>query len=401
MRITQSSVAMTSARSYEAETRQTVIHKDQGQGTNAGMNRVIVSETTTKRLEVEGGMVHYVQGGLDGQAGEAPRISNKVTSATASPAAQPAVTIPARNDDWFSDIQARVEDDPKIMALRKMLEVLERMNGKSPRRTGTAGKVSGFKAASASYKLTSAAYMGSMELRVQQTPGRGAGPEGVNGWWVRQTTESAFVKGEEHTAYSSVGTAVTADGRTIDFGISLEMSREFEAAYVVTGKPEVFTDPLVINLDTDAASLSDVSFYFDLDADGKEEEISTLGKGSGFLALDKNGDGKINDGSELFGAKTGDGFGELSQYDGDGNGWIDEGDEVFEKLKVWTKCGSGEAKLLSLKEAGVGAIFLGSQGTQFTLTGAAGDTRGMVRRTGMYLHEDGRAGTVQHVDMKA
>lgn len=50
------------------------------------------------------------------------------------------------------------------------------------------------------------------------------------------------------------------------------MSRSFEMAYEVTGQEAVFTDPLVINLDTDASSLSDVSFYFDLDGDGVKEE---------------------------------------------------------------------------------------------------------------------------------
>ena len=63
--------------------------------------------------------------------------------------------------------------------------------------------------------------------------------------------------------------------------------------------------------------LSDQTFYFDLDADGKEEEISVL-NGSGYLALDKNGDGVINDGSELFGTKNGDGFADLARYDEDG-----------------------------------------------------------------------------------
>ena len=44
----------------------------------------------------------------------------------------------------------------------------------------------------------------------------------------------------------------------------------------------------VINLDTDIASLSDQTFYFDIDADGELDEISQLGAGSGYLALDKN-----------------------------------------------------------------------------------------------------------------
>mgnify|MGYP000465316364 CR=1 FL=1 len=51
--------------------------------------------------------------------------------------------------------------------------------------------------------------------------------------------------------------------------------------------------------------------------------------GSGYLALNKNGDGVINDGSELFGTASGDGFYDLSMYDEDGNGWIDENDHAY------------------------------------------------------------------------
>ena len=59
-----------------------------------------------------------------------------------------------------------------------------------------------------------------------------------------------------------------------------------------------------------------------------------LGSGSGFLALDKNGNGKIDDGSELFGTKSGDGFADLAEYDSDGNGWIDEKGRVYVLYEV-------------------------------------------------------------------
>ena len=85
-----------------------------------------------------------------------------------------------------------------------------------------------------------------------------------------------------------------------------------------------------------------------------------------FLLLDRNEDGKINDGSELFGTKSGDGFRDLSEYDEDRNGWIDENDSVFSKLKVWTKDSEGNDKLLNLKQADVGAIYLGNIDTEFS-----------------------------------
>lgn len=158
-------------------------------------------------------------------------------------------------------------------------------------------------------------------------------------------------------------------------------------------------DPLVINLDTDVASLSDQTFYFDIDADGELDEISQLGAGSGYLALDKNGDGQINDGSELFGTASGNGFADLAQYDEDGNGWIDENDAVWDKLKIWCKDEEGNDVLYRLADKGVGAICLQNVSTDFTLKGSSGQTQGAIRNSGVFLYENGAAGTVQHVDV--
>ena len=93
-------------------------------------------------------------------------------------------------------------------------------------------------------------------------------------------------------------------------------------------------DPLVINFAGTAAELSDTSFAFDLDNDGSKEEIATLAPGSGFLALDRNGDGVINNGSELFGPNSGDGFADLAALDSDNNGWLHDNDDAFQSLKL-------------------------------------------------------------------
>lgn len=205
----------------------------------------------------------------------------------------------------------------------------------------------------------------------------------------------------ENTTFSTVGTVKTADGREISFNVNVGMSREFQSRYTEDLQLASFTlcDPLVINLDGDVADVEDQTFYFDLDADGEMDEISQLGKGSGYLALDKNGDGVINDGSELFGTKSGDGFGDLAKYDEDGNGWIDENDAVWDKLKIWCKDENGKDVLYRLADKGVGAICLQNTATDFTLQGQEGRTQGVVRSTGFFLYENGLAGTIQHVDV--
>ena len=224
------------------------------------------------------------------------------------------------------------------------------------------------------------------------------GGAGIGGYSTNMLTYSET----EETGFHASGRACTEDGRTIDFDINILMSRSY-MEYMNVSIPtmaDALCDPLVVNIGTDTADVRDQTFKFDLDADGTEDEISMLGKGSGFLALDKNGDGKISDGSELFGTKSGDGFGDLREYDSDGNGWIDENDDVFSKLKVWCKDENGKDILMDLKEADIGAIFLGEQQTEFSLGGADGYRDGVIRSTGVFLREStGAAGTVQHVDL--
>lgn len=205
----------------------------------------------------------------------------------------------------------------------------------------------------------------------------------------------------ESTSFSAKGTAITDDGREIDFGISISMSRQFmqHMSIQIPAMQNALFDPLVINVGIDSAKVSNQKFKFDLDSDGKEDSISMPTRGSAFLALDKNEDGKINDGNELFGTKSGDGFKDLREYDSDGNGWIDENDEVFSKLKVWYKDESGNDVLVNLKEADVGAIFLGEQDSEFTLANGMGSTDAVIRSSGIFLRESGTVGTIQHVDL--
>lgn len=224
---------------------------------------------------------------------------------------------------------------------------------------------------------------------------------------VQTTSQQLFFRREtsyyeqENTGFAARGKVKTSDGREIDFKVNLAWSNSFEAHFsqeLQAAKP-LLCDPLVINLDVDSASVTDQRFYFDLDADGEEDEIANLGSGSGFLALDKNEDGKINDGSELFGTTGGDGFRDLAQYDEDGNGWIDENDEIWKKLKIWTKDAQGQDHLYTLAEKGVGAICLGNVGTDVTQRDGSGNVSAMVRKTGIFLYETGEVGTLQHLDM--
>lgn len=219
------------------------------------------------------------------------------------------------------------------------------------------------------------------------------------GWGLIYENHQAL-REDQSFQFNSTGTVNTADGRTIDFSLSLSMSRTFIQENSVSIRAgDALKDPLVINYDAATTSLTKSKISIDIDNDGDVEQISNLAKGSGFLALDKNGDGTINSGGELFGTESGNGFSDLAAYDGDKNGWIDENDPIFNKLRIWTVDESGKSQLIALGQQGVGAIYLGNVSTQFDLKQGA-STEGKIQRSGVFLNENGSAGTIQHVDLK-
>lgn len=310
----------------------------------------------------------------------------------------------------FPDI--RQEEDLEVQMLRQMLKALRNARNGNYRRVEMeleeiqaasrhraklfSFNGGGFQAASSSLSVSqSVASSQSISVVDFSTPGATNGS-----MWTRITASETTFTESEYTSFSTVGTAVTADGREINFNVELAMSRACSGSMSSLTMEEYFvTDPLIVNLDSSRATVTDQKFVFDLDADGMTEEISFAGEGSGFLALDKNNDGIINDGNELFGTKSGDGFKDLAAYDKDGNGWIDEADDIFSKLKIWTKDENGKDKLISLKDAGVGAMYLGNADTQFHLKNDANQTNGIIQKTGIFLKETGEVGTMQHVDL--
>ena len=292
------------------------------------------------------------------------------------------------------------EYDAKIKMLRKMLAALR---GEEYEEEDTKPEIKGgiLDLRSSHYKEMSMSSLSVSSAAISINAGNGGGSTGSGTTWQKITAVSGFTSETEQTTFASTGMVQTADGRNISFNVELSMSRAFMQEFDFLNVTEyIKTDPLMINLDSEMGSVSDRKFFFDIDSDGKEERISFAREGSGFLALDKNNDGKINDGSELFGTKSGDGFRDLAKYDEDRNGWIDEGDSIFSKLKVWTRDEDGNDHLIDLKKADVGAIYLGNADTQFSLKDDSNRLNAEIKKTGIYLREsNGSVGTINHLDL--
>ena len=204
----------------------------------------------------------------------------------------------------------------------------------------------------------------------------------------------------ESMRFNSGGTVTTSDGRKITFSLEFNMSRSYyqQSNVGIRMGDSAKADPLVVVMDDGTPTLSRNRVLFDLDSDGHNDNIAFATGNSGFLALDRNCDGKINDGSELFGPQSGNGFSELRAFDLDKNDWIDESDEVFSRLSMLSVSENGEKTLVQLADVGIGAIYLNEISSSFEIKDMT-DEYGEIRSSSIYLRENGTAGTTHHIDL--
>lgn len=272
--------------------------------------------------------------------------------------------------------------DPKLMKIIRALEVL----------TGKKIDLRMFSHDNSSYKADSLSSGLKNDSKALDEPQR-------QGWGVDYSYSRNEFHSEELNFLAS-GNIKTKEGASIDFKVAFSMSKSSVMSENISIKAgDALIDPLVLNFNGDIVTMSKVKHNFDLNLDGKSDELSFVGSGSGFLAQDKNGDGKINNGRELFGPTLGNGFEELAAYDEDNNMWIDENDTIFEKLLIWTKDEDGKEEFFTLKEKGIGALYLGSISTTFNLEDEENRSVAKLRESSIYLSENGRAGVLQELDL--
>ena len=167
------------------------------------------------------------------------------------------------------------------------------------------------------------------------------------------------------------------------------------------GKKYYVYDPLALDLDgngirTVAANQFSGSL-FDHDGDGIRTASGWVGKEDGLLVYDRNGDGIINNGSELFGDATrlqnggtaAHGFAALADLDNNGDGKIDAADKAFSSLRVWRDLNqdgiSQEGELLTLEQAKVRSLSTSFRNTNRSL--GDGNT---LAQDGSYTTTDGQ-----------
>lgn len=227
----------------------------------------------------------------------------------------------------------------------------------------------------------------------QETPPR-------QGWGLIYDLRERYSE-QEGLQYEARGEIMTADGKTHRFSLRFDVSREMttETAIHTRAGDALLVDPLVINLSGGSAGFSDTTIAFDLNLDGTAENIPFLTAGSGFLFFDRNADNIANDGSELFGPATGNGFQELQQFDHDRNGWLDENDPLFAELKIWMQDAVGKDHFAPLAQSGIGALYLGSVESPFSLKNQGNGVVAQIKGTSFFLRDNGTPGTMQEIDI--
>ncbi|TBU99373.1 calcium-binding protein [Stutzerimonas kirkiae] len=166
-------------------------------------------------------------------------------------------------------------------------------------------------------------------------------------------------------------------------------------------RAESAISPLILDLDGDGVETLALGqkIYFDHDDNGFSENTGWVGRDDGLLVWDRDGDGKITNGKELFGSYSelpngnvaNHGFSALVSLDSNKDDKIDSSDEAFHKLRVWRDLNSNasvdEGELVSLDELGIKSLsttysnssFIDENGNQHRLVGSYQTVDGHIR----------------------
>ena len=215
--------------------------------------------------------------------------------------------------------------------------------------------------------------------------------------------QSSYEYYKKSTIDFSSSINIKTKDKDININLDISFTQEFYEKHKkrISFNQAISFDPLVISHSSNAFdSISDMSFEFDLNNDGKMDLIPLL-KNASFLAIDKNNNKKIDNGSELFGPSTNNAFEELREYDKDKNDFIDENDDIYKNLLVWSKNEKGENTLISLAAADIGAIYLNDISSSFVYKKDIRTSIAQLESTSIFLNNEGtKAGLISALNFK-
>jgi hypothetical protein len=237
---------------------------------------------------------------------------------------------------------------------------------------------------------------------------------------VAQPTQSAQANGGQQAVAQVVhfeldfememsATTETTVAQLRDQGIQVQTTRleqyqrvslhvEFTGILGQTQSNTKQSDPLVLDLGNDGVQLSGTQDgeNFDINADGQVDRTAFVRGNDAYLALDRNDNGVIDDGGELFGDQHGarNGFEELARFDDNRDGLIDRSDSVFDRLRLLYDRNNdgqvGRSEWATLAEQGIEAIDL-----RYQTENRVDDHRGnALAERSAYIRSNGQRGQV-------
>jgi len=158
-------------------------------------------------------------------------------------------------------------------------------------------------------------------------------------------------------------------------------------------------DPLVLDLDGNGIQLTEAGkgAIFDVTADGKLDSTAWVKGNTALLTYDRNGNGVVDNGSELFGDQNGaaHGFEELGKYDANGDRKITILDPIFKALKLYRDLNGdgkmGKNEFSTLSELGIKALNLNFMRASADINGNS------LILNGSFEREDGSTGQLADV----
>ncbi|MGV8121286.1 MAG: hypothetical protein AB2L14_16110 [Candidatus Xenobiia bacterium LiM19] len=187
---------------------------------------------------------------------------------------------------------------------------------------------------------------------------------------IRMARELMSSSGQSNTAGlpaagRNAAGAAGVESQRVTYQISMNFSR-VESQVEIQDVQINMADPLILDMNGEGIQLTPAGrgASFDINGDGKKESTAWVKGGSAFLVMDRNNNGLIDDGTELFGDQHGasNGFQELARFDTCRDNIIDRKDSVFNALKVYQDLNSNGAidygEVTSLEKAGVASINL-------------------------------------------
>jgi len=192
------------------------------------------------------------------------------------------------------------------------------------------------------------------------------------------------------------------NGQKLTLNYSLSLSSKSISYSKIEMSAAALKDPLLVQFGEQG--LGDIKGQkdFAINQDNVLDELPIFSGDVGYLVYDRNNNQQADDGSELFGPKTGQGFVELAQLDSNKNGFIDVEDQHFDQLYLWQPSDGNNPteQWLSLKDAKIQVISLSAINTPFDFYDQQGNIQAQLRQSSFAIDESGLGRGVHQVDVR-